>query len=424
MKKNKFVIIISLFILILLIFVIFKGKKKGGIKVAVEKVSERKIIETVSASGVIYPQNEVKISADVSGEIVDMYVLEGDTVKKGQLLFKINPDIYITQLDQSKAGLNASKANLANIEAQLNSAKSNYLLQEKIFDRQKQLLKDKVTSQQEFEQAENQLKVSQANLESAEKQALSALYNTRSVEASVQQSSKSYNRTMVYAPESGIITGLNSKIGERVVGTAQMAGTDIMRISDLSKMEVRVDVNENDVVRIKVGDSCDVEVDAYQNKKFKGIVSMVANSAKNSGNGFGDQATKFEVKILLLANSYEDLIIENSGRIPFRPGMNASVQIQTKVIEKILSVPVSSVTMKEKLENTDEKEQVVFVLENNIVKKRVVKTGIQDIGYIQVLEGLKKEETVVSFPYHIINFSLKEGDKVKVVNKEEVYKNE
>ena len=422
-KKKKIIIAISAIVLIVLIFIMLSGKKNMGIKVAVEKVANQNIIEEVSASGTIYPESEVKISPDVSGEIIDLYVQEGDTVRKGQLLVRINPDLYQSQLDQAKAGLNNAKATSSNIQAQLTRTKANVEMQRKNFERQKKLFDEKVISQQEFDNSEAQYNMAKAELEAAEKQTLASMYNTQSVEAGVQQAGKNYNRTTVTAPADGVITGLNSKKGERVVGTAQMAGTEMMRISDLSRMEVRVDVNENDIVRIKNGDTAGIEVDAYQGKIFKGVVAQVANSAKSSSAASisTDQVTKYEVKILILKESYQAVMDENEGRMPFRPGMSASVHIYTKTERNVLAVPVSSVTLKEKKDNLTEKEEVVFVVVKNKVVKRAVKTGIQDTKYIKIIEGLKPGEEVVSAPFEAINNKLIDGGTVQVVDKEKLY---
>jgi len=422
MSTKKIIIILSIVIVLLLVFVKLKGGKNKGTKIAVETVSLQNIKEEVSASGTIYPENEVKISSDISGEIIDLLVKEGDQVKKGQLLVKINPDIYQSQLDQAKAGLNNAKASSENVKAQLQSSKANAEMQRKNFDMQSKLFKDKVISQQEYNTAEAQYSMAKAQYEAAEKQALAAFYNTQSVEASVQQAGKNYGRTSVYAPADGVITGLNSKLGERVVGTAQMAGTEMMRISNLSRMEVRVDVNENDIVRIKLGDTAGIDVGAYQGKIFKGIVTQVANSAKSSITTISsDQVTKFEVKILIIEESYQAVMQENGGRNPFSSGMSASVHIYTKSEKQVMAVPVSSVTLKEKKDNADEKEEVVFVIENNKVVKKVVKTGIQDSKNIKIISGLKVGEKVVSAPFEAINNILKEGDNVEIVAKETLY---
>lgn len=422
MTKKKIFISIGAIVLLLILLAIFGKKDKKGIQVAVEKVSYRNIVEEVTASGTIYPENEVKISPDVSGEITELYVKEGDTVRKGQLLVRINPDIYQTQLEQAKAGLNNAKATSENIQAQLLRTKANVENQKKNFEMQEKLYKDKVISQQEFNNAQAQYEMAKADLQAAEKQALASIYNTRSVEANVAQAGKNYQRTTVVAPTDGVVTGLVSKKGERVVGTAQMAGTEMMRISDLSRMEVRVEVNENDIVRVSVGDSAGIEVDAYNGKKFKGIVTEVANSSKSSSSLVStEQVTKYEVKILILQSSYEEVMKENGGKMPFRPGMSSTVHIYTNQESNVLAIPVSSVTLKEKKDNAAEKEEVVFVFANGKAVKKAIKTGIQDTRYIKVLEGLKKDEQVISAPYEAINMKISDGTNVQVVDKEKLY---
>jgi HlyD family secretion protein len=420
-KKKKIIIAVSAAVVLLIAYSIAKGRGSKDIKVATETSVKRDITEEVTASGTIYPENEVKISPDVSGEIIDLYVKEGDTVKQGQLLVRINPDIYETQLEQAKAGLNNAKANSANVQAQFSRTKANAELQRKNFEMQKKLYDEKVISQQEFNTAEAQYLMSVAELKAAEKQTLASEFNTQSVEAGVSQAGKTYRRTTVVAPTSGVITGLVSKKGERVVGTAQMAGTEMMRISDLNRMEVRVDVNENDIVRIDVGDTANIEVDAYLGKTFKGIVTQVANSAKASLNSGTDQVTKYEVKILILPSSYAEVMAENNGKMPFRPGMSSTVHILTKTVKQVLAVPVASITLKDKDSAVDEKEEVVFVVNNNVVKKRAITTGIQDTRYIQILSGLKPGDVVVSAPYEAINLKLMDGQKVQVVDKESLF---
>lgn len=422
MTKKKIFISLGVIAVIFILLAVFGRKDKKGIMVAAEKAATRNIVEEVTASGTIYPESEVKISPDVSGEIIDLYVQEGDTVKKGQLLVRINPDIYQTQLEQAKAGLNNAKASSANIQAQLLRTRANVELQSKNFEMQEKLYKEKVISQQEYNTAEAQYEMSRAELKAAEKQALASEYNTQSVEASVNQAGKTYNRTSVVAPTDGVITGLVSKRGERVVGTAQMAGTEMMRISDLSRMEVRVEVNENDIVRINVGDTAGIEVDAYDGRKFKGIVTQVANSSKNSAVAIStEQVTKYEVKVLILKSSYEDLMLENGGKMPFRPGMSSTVHIYTKTETNVLTVPVAAITLKEKMDNSGEKEEVVFVVEKGKAVKKVVKTGIQDTRYIKIIEGIKPGEEVISAPYEAINLKISNGTAVNVVDKEKLY---
>lgn len=421
MTTKRIIIILASVALVLILVTVFSKKDKKGIKVAVEKAELRNITEEVTASGTIYPESEVKISPDVSGEIIDLYVQEGDTVQKGQLLVRINPDIYETQLEQAKAGLNNAKASSANIQAQLTRTKANVELQRKNYEMQKKLFSDKVISQQEYNTAEAQFEMSKAELQAAEKQALAAIYNTASVEASVSQAGKTYNRTSVVAPTAGVVTGLVSKKGERVVGTAQMAGTEMMRISDLNRMEVRVDVNENDIVRINTGDSAGIEVDAYMGKTFKGIVTQVANSSKSSSALSTDQVTKYEVKILILRSSYEAMMAENKGKMPFRPGMSSTVHIYTKQENKVLAVPVAAITLKEKKDNASEKEEVVFVVIDGKAVRKAVKTGIQDTRYIKITEGIKPGDIIISAPYEAINLKINDGSAVRVVDKAILY---
>lgn len=422
MKNKKLYIILGSIIVVLIIVGILSKKDKKGIKIATEKVALQTIVEEISASGTMYPESEVKISPDVSGEIIELLVAEGDSVSKGQLLARINPDIYQTQLEQAQAGLNNAKANVASVQAQLSRAKSNFELQKRNFEMQKKLFDEKVISKQEFNTSEAQYLMAKADFEASEKQVLASQYNSESVKATVSQAGKTYNRTNVFAPESGIITGLVSKKGERVVGTAQMAGTEMMRISKLSRMEVRVEVNENDVVRIEVGDTAGIEVNAFPGKIFKGIVTQVANSAKNSlVTSATDQVSKFEVKVLMLESSYRSLVAEYKGKMPFRPGMSATVHIYTNYQNKIIGVDVSAITLKEKKDNATEKEEVVFLFSNGTVVKKVVKTGIQDTKYIHIKEGLKVGDEVIVAPYEAINFKLEDGTKVQKVEKASLY---
>jgi HlyD family secretion protein len=425
MSTKKIIIVLASISIVLIVAVLFAKKDKKGLKIATDKVSLQDIVEEVTASGTIYPENEVKISPDVSGEIIDLYIQEGEQVQKGQLLARINPDIYQTQLEQANAGLNNAKANAANVQAQLTRVRASLELQKKTYEMQKKLFEDKVISQQEFNTAEAQYLMSKAEYESAEKQVLASQYNTASVQASVNQAGKNYNRTNVIAPTSGVITGLVTKKGERVVGTAQMAGTEMMRISNLSRMEVRVEVNENDIVRIHVGDSAGVEVNAFPGKMFKGIVTQVANSSKSTGVQMStDQVTKYEVKVLILESSYQKLLEENKGRWLFRPGMSSTVHIYTTYKKQVTAIDVSAITMKEKKGDASEKEEVVFVYENGIAKKRVVKTGIQDTKFIHVISGLKKGDEVIVAPYEAISFKLTDGMKVKKTERELLYNNE
>jgi HlyD family secretion protein len=454
MNKTVKWILISLVIVIVLLVAIkmIAGKSDNEVKVSTEKVAKRTIIETVNASGKVYPEIEVKISPDISGEITELTVQEGDSVKKGQMLARIYADIYASQRDeaasrvaQSQAGVANSSASLESLQATLDQAKSTY-------DRQKQLLNDKIISKSEFEQSESALRSAQANYNAA-------LQNIRSLQAGVQsaqtglvQANKNLGRATIVAPMDGVISSLVVKKGERVVGTAQMAGTEMMRVADLKIMEVRVDVGENDVVKVAIGDSADVEVDAYNNRKFKGQVTQIAASTKTgSVQVSANDVTNYEVRIRLDPDSYKDLLDPSKPKkFPFRPGMNASADIKTSRKDNVLSVPINSVaarvkgsdkSMEDKKKeekkikkddqstddevktvNSDELEEVVFIRQQDgKVKKVIVTTGIQDITYIEVRSGLKEGDEIVTGPYNAVSKTLKDGAKVKVVPKDKLF---
>ena len=418
MKKSvKYLLVVTVILIIIAII----GKRKGWfgkeiiIKVSTEKVTKRNIIETITANGTIQPETEVKISPDVSGEIVELKIKEGDLVKKGDLLLKIKPDIYISSLERAKASLNSAKSQLAQAQAQ-------FIDKENTYKRNKVLFKKKAISLAEFETAESAYKVAKANVDAAN-------FAIKSSEASVNEANENLNKTTIYAPMSGTISKLNVEIGERVVGTIQMAGTEMLRIADLSKMEVVVDVNENDIIRVHMGDTAIVEVDAYLDHKFKGIVTEIANSANTTQQGLAtDQVTSFNVKIRLLQSSYKDLIPkDNPSYSPFRPGMSASVDIQTNKVINALTIPISAVTVKTDstvTETEQNKNEIVFVLINNQAKTKKVKTGIQDNEYIEIKSGLKLNDEVISAPYDAISKFLKDGTRVKKVNKNQLFSQE
>ncbi|NBP05388.1 MAG: efflux RND transporter periplasmic adaptor subunit, partial [Bacteroidetes bacterium] len=343
MKKKKIVwITIGSVVLLLLLIAIFRGGKSET-RVSTDKAVNRTITEIVSVSGKIQPESEVKISADVSGEIIEMAVMEGDSVRQGQLLLRINPELYETTISQLNANLDNARAGMAGSEAQKARAAASLIQAESNYKRQKQLHEQKVISEQEWDQARVQYEVAKADAISADKNALAAKYTTASAAARLEEGRRNLGRTSIFAPASGIVTQMNSEKGERVVGTAQMAGTEIMRISNLNVMEVEVNVNENDIVRIKNGDSADIKVDAYPDRVFKGLVTQIANSAKfNSTQLLTDQVTNFVVKVRILPESYADL---GMGRKqPFRPGMTATVDIKTVSKSNVLCVPISAVT--------------------------------------------------------------------------------
>jgi len=428
--------------------------KDEGTKVATEKVIRRDITETVNASGKIFPEIEVKVSPDVSGEIVELQVKEGDSVKKGQVLAKIYADIYSTQRNQAAAEVSRQQALVDNSKAQLASLKSALELAQSTFNRQKQLLAEHIISTAEYEQAESSLRTAQANYNAALQSIRSGEAGIAGSQASLQTADKNLSRTAVLSPMSGVVSLLNVKAGERVVGNSMMAGTEMMRIADMSVIEVQVDVGENDIPKVKLGDSALVEVDAYNNRKFKGIVTQIASSNTTAGQSTAtstsNDVTNYKVHIRLLRDSYSDLFDPAHPKAwPFRPGMNASADIQTRTKTNVLSAAINAVTTREKgtdnavagkddndqnkdnnnNQNDDSKtktatdlDEVVFVLQpDGKVKKTLVKTGIQDINNIEILEGLKAGDEIVTAPYNVISKSLKDGMKVKVVPKDKLF---
>lgn len=421
--KNKKLFRIVIIITVAVIILAFIGKRVGWFgkeetfEVTTEKGKKRTIIETTTANGKIQPETEVKLSPDVSGEIVELYVKEGEDVEKGKLLLKIKPDTYISMRDRAEASLNSAKARLAQVEAQ-------YIQSELSYKRNKQLWEQKTISKAEFENAEATFKMTKADVEAAR-------YTVKSGEASLKETEENLIKTSVYAPMSGTISRLNVEKGERVVGTEMMSGTELMRIADLNRMEVIVEVNENDIIRVLTGDTAIVEVDAYMDDKFNGIVTEIANSATTTGISV-DQVTSFDVKILLIKESYQHLIT-GTNTTPFRPGMSATVDIQTETKWDILSVPIQAVTTRadtteqtydeeESSFDDEELKQVVFVVNENMALSKEVETGIQDNNYIEILSGITEEDEVVIAPYSAISKKLNDSSLVEVVTKEELFK--
>ena len=416
MKDNK-ILKILLPVVLLLIIVAVIGKKKGWfgkdvtIKVATEKVTVNPIVEAVTANGKIQPETEVKISPDVSGEIVELHVKEGDFVQKGSLLFRIKPEIYISSRDRAAATLNSTKSRLAQAEAQLAQA-------ELAYKRNKTLFEENTISKSDFEQAEAQYKVAKAEKESAE-------FSVKSSEASLKEANENLVKTTVYSPMTGTISRLAVELGERVVGANMMTGTEVLRVADLNRMEVVVNVNENDIIRVKVGDTATVEVDAYLDRDFTGVVTEIANSANTLGTTTADQVTNFEVRILILKSSYEDLISDNNPS-PFRPGMSASVDILTSRKADVLTVPIQAVTTRTdttKTEAAAEKDisTLVFVSDGTYALARDVKTGIQDNVNIEILSGLTEGEDVIVQPFSAISKKLADSTRIEVVDKEALF---
>lgn len=442
-------------ITIVVLLVILKASgafgKEEGISVSTEKVAKRTIIETVTASGKVFPEIEVKVSPDISGEIVELTVQEGDSVKRGQVLARIYADIYSTQRDQAAAAVNQQQAMVQNSTAQLDALKATLAQAQSTYNRQKKLLDDKVISPSEFETAESALYSAQANYNAALQSIRGGQAGVVGAQANLQRANKDVSRATILAPMEGVVSLLAVKKGERVVGTAQMAGTEMMRIADMSKIEVRVDVGENDVPKVHIGDSALVEVDAYNTRKFKGIVTQIASSSKNvaAAAGGSNDVTNYEVRIRLLTDSYKDLIDPSRPKsFPFRPGMNASADIQTKRHENVISVPINAVTTREKgsdkavnsekssfdkkpddnneNENasakSDDLEEVVYIMQpDSKVKRVLVKTDIQDINHIEVISGLKEGDEIVTGPYSTVSKTLKDGMKVKVTTKEKLF---
>lgn len=395
--------------------------------VSMEKAENRTIVEVVSANGKIRPETEVKISSDVSGEIVELYVSEGDSVKKGQPLLEINPEILVTTFDAASAQYNNAMAGLAGTKARLEQSKAQMIRAEADFKRQTSLHGKKAISDAEFETARANYEVAKSELEAAEQNVRAAQYGVDNAKAGMNQASKNLSRTKIYAPVSGTVSLLAVEKGERVVGVAQMSGTELLRIANLTEMQAVVEVNENEIVRLTLGDTAIIEVDAYPNQKFKGVVTQMANSPKTAAGVAqlsSDEVTKFEVKVRLLRDSYAHLeknLVK--GQSPFRPGMSASVKIQTETERNVLSVPIQSVTAR--LDTTNKADETfkeyVFIIHGDTVEMRNITTGIQDNRYIVVKSGVNLGEEIVEGPYGAISKTLKSGTKVKVVNKDMLF---
>lgn len=415
-KKTLYIVIISVVVLLALLI---GGKKAGWFgkqgnfkEVDTKKIAKIDIVETVSATGKIQPEIEVKLSSEVSGEVIELPIVEGQQVKKGDLLVRVNPDIYQSSLNRSQATLQNTRAGLNQAEASLKEAQASY-------NRNKQLFEKGIISKADWDRAVSTYEIAQANKQSA-------YYGVKSAAATVNEARDNLNRTNIYAPMSGTISKLSVELGERVVGTQQMAGTEILRVANLSHMEVEVDVNENDIVKVSIQDSAIVEVDAYLKKEFKGIVTEIANSA--DGILTSDQVTNFKVKVRILEESYKDLLEGKTEYFsPFRPGMTATVDVITDTRKDIIGVPISSIVIKtdtstvkkgkkkdKKIESdTEEKFECVFVKEGDKAKLKVIETGIQDDTNIEIMSGLNEDEEVIIGPYNTVTKTLKNGDGVE-----------
>ncbi len=443
-------------ILIVLILFLIIGKQMGwigksrDIEVEFAKAKKVSITEKVSASGTVQPVTEVKIAPEVSGELIALDVEDGDSVKLGQQLVKIRPEVLRRQLERNEASLSQQEANVESSKSALLVAQANFTKAELDYKRQQKLYAEKVIADADWQLAEQTYKVAKNNLASAKQNLEATKYVVSSSEASVNEARENLRKTTVVAPMKGTVTKLSVKKGERVLGTATMQGTEMMRIADLNVMEVRVNVNENDIVRVHLGDTTLIDVDAYSNinKQFKGVVTNIANTAKDKTST--DAITEFEVRILILRSSYVDLI-KKGNRYPFRPGMTASVEIITSKKNNVLSVPLAAVTTrspadlnkvdkkkggpddggprdnsdrkvtsaKDKAPEKKEDKVVVFVNEKGVAKMVEVKTGISDYDNIEILSGLKDSVEVVTGPFLVVSKRLKDGDKITVAKKEE-----
>jgi HlyD family secretion protein len=451
-KKLWIMIAVVAVVAAIIIAAVLKGRGTDGIRVATEKVTKRTITQTVSSNGKIQPEKDIKISPYISGEVVELYVREGDQVKKGDLLAKIDPEIYISQFDQSEASVNTQKANLANSKARLVQLKAQYENAKLTYDRQEKLYQQNVISKAEYDQAKSSFLVTQAQVTAGEEDIKAAEFMVKNSEAALKRSREDLTRTAIHAPSDGTVSKLSVLQGERVTGASQFSsGTEIMRIANLNEMEAQVQVNENDIVRVSMGDTALIEVDAYLNRKFKGIVTEIATSANTTGVSV-DQVTNFNVKIHILKDFYKDLLEgKDVNYSPFRPGMSCTVEIQTETAGNTLTVPIQAVTTrvaKDSLDlinekNTKKKEEgdrdievvstgkksekiqeCVFILSDGTAKKADVKTGIQDNNYIQITGGLKEGDEIITAPYSAVSKQLKDGDKVKKVDKKDLFTKE
>jgi HlyD family secretion protein len=420
MSKKKIYIIIGVFVALIVVLIALSkagviGNKDNSIEVDTAKANEITIVETVSATGKIQPEIEVKISSQVSGEIIDLPIKEGQIVKKGDLLVRINPDLYTSGLNRSISNYSGTKSGLSQADASFKEAQASY-------QRNKTLYEKGIISKSEWERAIASFEVAKANKQTA-------YFNVQSASASVKEAKDNLGRTTIYSPNDGTISKLSVELGERILGTQQMAGTELLRVANLNNMEVEVDVNENDIVKINIGDETKIQVDAYLKKEFKGVVTSISNSASSATTA--DQVTNFKVKVRILKESYQDLIEGKPATYsPFRPGMTATVDIITKRKENVIGIPISSVVIKSdttatpKIEvpesgdkvktKSDKKLECVFVKVGDKAKIRIVKTGIQDDTNIEIISGLKKGDEVITGPFVTVSKDLNSGDKVKL----------
>lgn len=441
-KNKRNLILVSLgavVIIVLVILAVNKGEDKSGIKVTTEKIAKKTIIEFVSANGKIQPEKDIKISPYISGEVIELYVKEGDQVKKGDLLAKIDPEIYMANYDRMEAMMNSQKAGEANAQARVAQVEAQFRNAELSYNRSKTLWEQKVVSDADFDAAKSAYEVAKAEKEAAYQSVKSAEYGVESAEASLKEARENLNKTTIISPSDGTVSKLSVEMGERVTGASQFSsGTEIMRIANLESMEVNVEVNENDIVRVTLEDTCLIEVDAYLDRKFKGIVTEISTSANTQGVS-ADQITNFNVKIRILPESYRDMVDTGSMiRSPFRPGMSATVDIQTETVYDVLAVPIQSVTTradttglvkeedanKEAAAAKEEVKEYIFLARDGKAYMQEVTTGVQDNTYIEIKSGVEADQEVITAPYRAISKKLKNEDAIKIVDKKDLYTEE
>jgi len=437
--KKRLIWITVLIILALAVTAVVMKRGSKSLKVTSSEAKVRTISETVVANGKIQPETEVVISSEVSGKILELPFKEGAKVSKGDLLVKINPDLAQAALDRAEAALNSARANKANADARLLQAEAQFRNSEIVFKRNQKLLEQGAISQADFDNVKANYETAEAEVLAARQSVKASQYSVESARASVKEARDSYSRTTIYSPMDGTISSLSVEVGEQVVGAMQMTGTEIMRVANLKVMEVLAEVNESDIVRVSFGDTANIEVDAYVDRKFKGVVTEIANSAQTSGLS-ADQVTNFEVKIRVLSSSYKDLVDSTQANLsPFRPGMNATVEVNTDRVGDALSVPIESITTRVDTSSSKKRSGVdrilgasdedssepftcVFIIDGESVELQVVETGIQDDTHIQIKSGLEEGQEVISGPYDAVSQKLMPGDEVEIVSKEDLYK--
>jgi len=443
--KLKHILIAAGVLIALLVGAKFAGLIGGEKieKVIVDKAADKKVVETVTASGKIQPETEVKLSSEVSGEVTELLVKEGDVVKKGQLLCKVRPDVLQSGYERAVASYNSQKSSVAASQQQLIQAQANFENADATYKRNVALYNKKVISASEFDAAKAAYLTAKTNLASAKENVTGAKFGLEQSGANVKEAGANLAKTTIYAPVDGVVSKLSIELGDRILGTSQMAGTEIMRISNLTTMEVNVEVNENDINRVNVGDSATIEVDAFADKKFKGIVTEIASSSTSVGAATTsvDQVTNFSVKVRLIADAAD--AGTKSKTSPFKPGLSATVDIESESLTG-LAVPIQSVFTDDATKSTDSKKgaendqnmdkqksklndkkvkQYVYLFDSkaSTVKKVEVTTGIQDDQFIIIKTGIKAGQDVISGPYSAIQNKLKDGMKVEKTTKDKLF---